>query len=588
MLSTAPAAGTRRSILATYTKPLRWPLLLLGLILATAIAIQLIAPILTARFINAAVDGAPGRDLITIALLATGLAVAGYVLTPLETWASEHIGWEATNALRFDLLANLLALDASFHARHTVGALIERVDGDVSHLARFFSRFVVNILGSSAMMIGILVLLFRVDWRVGAAVTVMLALAVITMFRIRAAATPAWARERQASADYYGFLGEILAAREDVRSSDAIPWVTRRTIHLLRALYAATGKAGMFGYALAASTTAFFGLGAVAALAIGASQFRSGAMPLGTVYLVFQYTRMLQAPVNRLRDEIQDLQQADASLDRVASLLAEAPAQDATTGRALPNGPLGIVVDDLTFGYDPNDPVIHHLSVTIPAGSVLGIVGRTGSGKTTIARLLTRAWRPQTGSVSLVPCDGVPIPLQDVQLAEIRRHIGLVTQDVAIFGATLRDNLTLFDPAVPDARLYDVLRDVGLDHWLATLPDGLDTVLRSDGDGLSAGQAQLIACARILLGDPAVIVLDEASSRLDPATEQQLHRAFARMLEGRTGVIIAHRIETLHLADHILVLDRGHVVEYGPRIALEANDSSRFSHLLATAEGALA
>jgi ABC-type multidrug transport system fused ATPase/permease subunit len=113
-------------------------------------------------------------------------------------------------------------------------------------------------------------------------------------------------------------------------------------------------------------------------------------------------------------------------------------------------------------------------------------------------------------------------------------------------------------------------------------------MLRSDGGGLSAGQAQLIACARILLGDPAVIVLDEASSRLDPATEQQLHHAFARMLEGRTGVIIAHRIETLHLADHILVLDQGYVVEYGPRIALEANDSSRFSHLLANAEGALA
>jgi ABC-type multidrug transport system fused ATPase/permease subunit len=586
--TTAQAPGTRRSILVTYTKPVRWPLLLLGIILAASIAIQLIAPILTARFINAAVDGAPMRELVTIALVATGLALAGYLLAPLETWASEHIGWEATNALRFDLLAHMLALDASFHARHTVGALIERVDGDVSHLARFFSRFVVNILGSGVMMLGILMLLFRVDPRVGAVVTVMLALAVIAMFRIRTAATPAWARERQASADYYGFLGEILAAREDVRSSDAVPWVTRRTTGLLHALYATTGKAGMFGYALAASTSAFFGLGAVAALAIGASQFGSGAMSLGTVYLVFQYTQMLQTPVDRLRDEIQDLQQADASLDRVASLLAEPLAQDATAGIPLPDGPLGVVMDDLTFGYDPADPVIHHLSATIPAGSVLGIVGRTGSGKTTIARLLTRAWQPQSGSVSLVPGDGAPIPLRDVRLDHIRHRIGLVTQDVAIFGATLRDNLTLFDPNVPDALLCNVLRDVGLDRWLATLPDGLDTRLQSDGGGLSAGQAQLIACARILLRDPDVIVLDEASSRLDPASEQQLHRAFARMLQGRTGVIIAHRIETLHLADHILVLEQGRVVEYGPRIALEADESSRFSRLMATAEGALA
>ena len=588
MSSTASATGSRRSILATYTKPVRWPLLLLGIILAASIVIQLIAPVLTARFINTAVEGAPVRDLVTIALLATGFAVAGYILTPLETWASEHIGWEATNALRFDLLAHLLRLDAAFHARHTVGELIERVDGDVSHLARFFSRFVVNILGSSVMMLGILVLLFRIDLKVGAAVAGMLILAVITMFRIRIAATPAWAQERQASAGYYGFLGEILAAREDITSSNAVPWVTHRTTRLLRALYATTGKAGMFGYALAASTSAFFGIGAVAALAIGASQFRSGTMSLGTVYLVFQYTQMLQAPVNRLRDEIQDLQQADASLNRVTTLLAEPVAPDTSSGTPLPHGPLGVIVDDITFGYDPADPVIHHLSVSIPTGDVLGIVGRTGSGKTTIARLLTRTWQAQSGSISLVPGDRPPIPLSEVSRDEIRHRVGLVTQEVAMFGATLRDNLTLFDPSIPDSHLHHVLEQVGLDGWLATLPAGLDSLLQSDGVGLSAGQAQLIACARILIRDPDIIILDEASSRLDPATEQQFHLAFARMLAGRTGVIIAHRVDTLHLADHILVLDRGQVAEYGPRSTLEADPTSRFSRLLATAEGALA
>lgn len=157
-----------------------------------------------------------------------------------------------------------------------------------------------------------------------------------------------------------------------------------------------------------------------------------------------------------------------------------------------------------------------------------------------------------------------------------------------MFGATLRDNLTLFDPSIPDSHLHHVLEQVGLDGWLATLPAGLDSLLQSDGVGLSAGQAQLIACARILLRDPDIIILDEASSRLDPATEQQVHLAFARMLEERTGGIIAHRVDTLHLADHILVLDRGQVAEYGPRSTLEADPTSRFSRLLATAEGALA
>lgn len=588
MSSTTYPAGTRRSMLAAYTRTVRWPLILLGLILAATIAIQLITPLLTARFINRALDGAPMQDLVAIALMAAGLALAGYLLAPLETWVSEHIGWEATNALRFDLLAHLLGLDASFHARHPTGSLIERVDGDVSHLARFFSRFVVNILGSGVMMIGILALLFRTDWRVGSAVALMLALAVTAMLRIRASAAPAWARERQASADYYGFLGDVLAAREDVRASDAVPWATRRATLLLRALYAATGKAGMLGYALAASTSAFFGIGAVLALAIGASQFRSGALSLGAVYLVFQYTQMLQAPVERLRDEIQDLQQADASLDRVSALFAvPAPRHDAGD-TPLPPGPLGVTLEDVTFGYDPDDPVIHDLSVTIPAGRVLGIVGRTGSGKTTIARLLTRAWEPQTGAICLHPGDQAPIPLADVRRDDIHRRIGLLTQDVALFGASLRDNLTLFDPSIPDARLVDILAGIGLDRWLGTLPDGLKTRLHADGGGLSAGQAQLIACARILLRDPDLLILDEASSRLDPATERTLHRVFARMLTGRTGVIIAHRIETLHLADDILVLDKGRIVEYGPRITLEADPASRFARLTATAEGVLA
>jgi ABC-type multidrug transport system fused ATPase/permease subunit len=352
-------------------------------------------------------------------------------------------------------------------------------------------------------------------------------------------------------------------------------------------LYAATGKAGMLGYALAASTAAFFGLGTVAALAIGATRYQSGAVTLGAVYLVFQYTQMLQQPVNQLRDEIQDLQQADASLGRVAALLAEVPAQHADAGVAIPTGPLGVALEDVTFGYDPSDPVVHNISVEVPAGRILGIVGRTGSGKTTVARLLTRAWTPQSGTICL-NIDAGSISLEDVRLDQFRRRIGLVTQDVSIFGATVRDNLTLFDPSIPEDRLCAVLADVGLEGWLAQMPDGLDSRLQSGGIGLSAGQAQLIACARLLLRDPDVIVLDEASSRLDPASERQLHRAFARMLEGRTGVMIAHRIETLGLADDILVLDYGRVVEYGPRTELAANPESRFSRLLATAEGDLA
>jgi ABC-type multidrug transport system fused ATPase/permease subunit len=222
--------------------------------------------------------------------------------------------------------------------------------------------------------------------------------------------------------------------------------------------------------------------------------------------------------------------------------------------------------------------VLRDISFRLEPGRVLGVVGRTGSGKTTLTRLVSRFYDPLAGAVRLGGVD-----LRDVQLAAVRARIGLVSQDVHLFNASVRDNLTLFDEGVPDERLRAVLETVGLAGWLRELPDGLDTLLGSGSAGLSAGQAQVLACARLFLRDPDVVILDEASSRLDPATERLLHTALSRLLEGRTGIIVAHRLDTVALADDILVLDDGQVREYGPRQALAADGSSQFAGLLRAA-----
>jgi ABC-type multidrug transport system fused ATPase/permease subunit len=219
--------------------------------------------------------------------------------------------------------------------------------------------------------------------------------------------------------------------------------------------------------------------------------------------------------------------------------------------------------------------VLHGISFHIPAGRTLGVVGRTGSGKTTLTRLLPRFYDPLAGAVRLGGVD-----LRAVRIAAVRARVGLVTQDVQLFNASVRDNLTLFDGGVPDARLHAVLDTLGLADWLAELPRGLDTLLGAGGVGLSAGQAQVLACARIFQRDPDVVILDEASSRLDPATERLVHTALGRLLEGRTGIIIAHRLSTIAYADDILVLEDGQVREYGPRRALAADPGSRFAGLL--------
>jgi ATP-binding cassette, subfamily B, bacterial len=303
--------------------------------------------------------------------------------------------------------------------------------------------------------------------------------------------------------------------------------------------------------------------------------FKAGTLTIGTVYLIFQCTQMLGQPTEQIRKEVLDFQQADASIARVQELLNTAPRVVDGPGIALPPGPLAVQLDAVSFGYAEDAPVLRNVSVSLAPGRVLGVVGRTGSGKTTLMRLLLRFYDPLAGVVRLGGVD-----LRTVGLAVVRARIGLVTQEVQLFHASVRDNLTLFDDDVPDERILAVLDALGLAGWLRELPRGLDTMLGPGGAGLSAGQAQVLSCARILLRNPDLVILDEPSSRLDPATDRLVQTALGRLLEGRTGIIVAHRLATLAYADDILVLEDGQVREYGPRRTLADDPTSRFAELL--------
>jgi ATP-binding cassette subfamily B protein len=207
----------------------------------------------------------------------------------------------------------------------------------------------------------------------------------------------------------------------------------------------------------------------------------------------------------------------------------------------------------------------------------LGLLGRTGSGKTTLTRLLFRLYNPAAGRILLGNQD-----IRDLALSGLRRQIGMVTQEVQLFQASLRDNITLFNPAIDDQQILAVLRELGLWSWYSAQPAGLETRLQAGGVGLSAGEAQLLAFVRVFLKDPGLVILDEASSRLDPATETLLERATDRLLANRTGIVIAHRLRTVQRADAILILEGGRMIEFGPRPQLATDSNSRFYRLLQT------
>jgi ATP-binding cassette subfamily B protein len=565
-------------LLSRYLRPQRLRMAVLAVILCGTIGVQIVTPLMASRFIDQATAGGALRGLIALALLTMGLALAGQGAAVAETYMAENVSWAATNALRADLVAHLLRLDAPFHTAHTPGELIERVDGDVTTLARFFSRFVVSVLGNGLLIVGVLALLFFVDWRIGLGMTLVVLVAVTALLRIRTVAMPAAAAQRQGSADFYGFLGEYLAGMEDVRSSGAGAFVLRRCAKMMRPWLAVTLRAQTWGYGMVATSQGLFALGTAVAFALSAMLFKEGTLTIGTVFLIFRYTEVLRQPTEQIRNEVQDLQQADASIGRVEALLNTAPRLVDGPGDALPPGPLAVELDGVSFGYAEDSPVLRDISVCLAPGHVLGVVGRTGSGKTTLTRLLPRFYDPHVGAVRLGGVD-----LRTVSLAAVRARIGLVTQEVHLFNASVRDNLTLFDDDVPDERIRAVLETLGLTGWLRELPHGLDTLLGPGGAGLSAGQAQVLACARIFLRDPDVVILDEASSRLDPATERLVHTALGRLLDGRTGIIVAHRLATMAYADDILVLEDGQVREHGPRLALAADPASRFAGLLRAA-----
>ena len=315
-----------------------------------------------------------------------------------------------------------------------------------------------------------------------------------------------------------------------------------------------------------------------------------GDVTIGTTFLIVTYIGMLSAPLEEIRGQAEQFQEASAGINRVGELLAQKPAvSDQGRLTTLPP-PLGLDFDRVDFRYADNgddaakqagDLVLENISFSLAPGRVLGVLGRTGSGKTTLTRLLFRLYNPESGSIRLGGTD-----LRDLSFDALRSAVGLVTQDVQLFGATVRDNITLFDDQVPDADIEAALASLGILDWVRAMPEGLSTKLAPGGGGMSAGEAQLLAFARILLRDPGLVVLDEAASRLDPITERRLERAIDRLLDSngarRTALVIAHRLHTVERADDILILERGRVVEFGPREVLAANPDSRFSMLLRT------
>lgn len=576
-----PARDPRAALalVARYLAPMRGRVAVLAALLLGGIGLQLAIPQMLRAFIDHARDGAPVAALAATAGVFLGLALANEAANALTTFVGQDVRWRATNALRADLTRHCLRLGMPFHNAQTPGKMIERIDGDVTELSNLMSDYALRALGNGILLFGVLVMLAREDGRLGLAYAGFVVVTLVALGRTIGFATAHWERAREAAAELFGFFEERLSGLEDLRAGGAGDWVRQGYHDGQRALMHVERRAFLLGSTSWIAAVALFTAGNLLALGMGAWLFQGGAITLGTVYLVFHYTEMLRHPIEQLADQLRDLQRAGGGLRRVVGLLAEPerPERPPEEAVAVPGGALSVAFEGVTFGYHDGAPVLDDVRFALAPGQVLGLLGRTGSGKSTIARLLFRLYDVQGGAVRVGGVD-----VRDARRRDLRRRIGMVTQDVQLFQATLRDNLAFFDRTVPDDRLTAALEDLGLGEWFRRLPDGLDTELASGGGGLSAGEAQLLAFTRVFLSDPGLVILDEASSRLDPATELLIERAVDRLMVGRTGIVIAHRLGTVQRADAILILEKGRVREHGARLDLVADPASRFNELLRT------
>ena len=564
-------------LLARHIQPQKGRFAVLTALLLGSIGLQVFNPRIMRRFIDATQSGAAANLLVMSAVAFIAVAVLQQIVTIGAAYFGENVAWTATNALRAELARHCLNLDMGFHGDTSPGELIERIDGDVSELASFFSQLVIRVVGNLILLVGIVGALFLEDWRLGVAILIFSIVALISLYAVRGLAVPHQKAFRQNVAELFGYLEERLAGTEDIRSSGAVDFVLRglyklqyeglghwrRRERMFMVVRIVGGAMGLIGNGLAI-------LG-------GYYLYRENLITIGTVYLIVHYVNLLGRPIRELTQQAESLQNVSAATDRLSDLRRITSKLEDGPGADIQTGPLTLTFDHVSFSYIDEEPVLEDIGFELAPGAVLGLLGRTGSGKTTMARLVFRLFDPKAGAISLGGVD-----IRRPKLDHLRKRVALVTQDVQLFQASIRDNLTFFDRTISDDQIQAVIEELELAEWYGSLPQGLNTQLETGGRGLSAGEAQLLAFTRVFLRDPGLVILDEASSRLDPATEDLIERAVDKLLRDRTAIIIAHRLGTVHRADEIMILEKGAVVEHGRRTSLVSDPESRFSRLLQT------
>ena len=513
------------------------------------------------------------RLLVGLLLVAVLLRLA---LQGTQSFNVQVVGQRLTARIRADLFRHALGLSLRFHDRTPVGKLLTRLTSDVDALAEVFGSGAVGVLADLVSLLVISITMVVIEWRLGL---------LLLLVQIPVTGGILWLQGRYRRANYRvrEELGQLNAdLQENLQGLEVVQMFRRETVNSARfaqttALYRDAVTGTIFYDSAISAFIEWVALAAVAVVvALGGTMVTAGAMGLGTLTTFILFSQRLFDPLRQLAERFTQIQGGLTAVERIGELLEQPieiadlppPQRSASARRAVEEGPTAgageVVFEHVSFAYRSDDPILEDLSFRIAPGEHVAIVGPTGSGKTTIIRLLCRLYEPQTGRILL---DGVDI--RELPVALLRRRLGVVLQDTFLFSGNVADNLRL-DADLSDAQLESLCRELGLQPLLGRLEAGLATELRERGANLSSGERQLLAVARVAIREPSVLVMDEATAFLDPSTEATLQRDLESLLQGRTAIVIAHRLATVEASDRILVLRRGRLVEQGNHRQLRA------------------
>ena len=547
-----------RRLLAELIRPWRAWLLFLVVVVIVEAAARLSIPVLVRRVLDHGLT--PDRTVLytSVALM------AGAILTQVLARAvflrrSGRIGNSILRELRRRLFAKFQRLDIGFHDTYTSGRAVSRMTSDVEAVQELVLQGLDVVIIGVLTIVGASVIMFSLDWRLALIAFLTYPLLLWLMRWFARASTKAFRAVRTRSAIVIVQFIETMTGIKAVQAFRREP----RSAEIFRSValdYRDANVRAMRVFARAMPGIQAIGnLGIVVVVLAGGYFAIGGTVSVGTMAAFVLYVRMFFDPMQDLSQFISSLQSALTALEKISSVMEEEPqVGDPAEPTPLPAARGQVTFDDVDFSYIEGTTVLPGLSLDIPAGQTIALVGTTGAGKTTIAKLIARFYDPDAGTVRL---DGVD--LRDLDDDTLRRHVTLLTQENVIFAGSIADNIRFGRPDATDKEVEDAARALGAHAFIEQLPEGYDTDTGKRGGRLSAGQRQLIAFSRVMLANPAVLILDEATSSLDIPTERLVQRALGTILADRTAIIIAHRLSTVEVADRVLVLQHGQVVEDG-------------------------